>query len=263
MKKSPKRKNAARSAAAKLNQPVRETAPEKPANTESPEQSESVPQEPETRLAPVQESPAAPSAQEAEKPAEAAAAAETAAVQTAAKAKKQRSPMTPVQLFLLNAVIIVTAVWLLFGFVFGLTTAPNADMSPNIKSGDLLLTYRLDREFRPQDVVTLRKNGTTYVGRIVARGGDTVEITDDSQLVINGNIMVETNIYTPTPRYEGYADEPDTTGEFVKYPVTLGEGEYFVLADHRSGGEDSRVYGKVTEKEMLGKVITVLRRSNL
>lgn len=161
--------------------------------------------------------------------------------------------MTPVQVFLLNAVIIVTAVWLLFGFVFGLTTAPNADMSPNIKSGDLLLTYRLDREFRPQDVVTLRKNGTTYVGRVVARGGDTVEITDENQLVINGNVMVEANVYTPTPRYEG----------FVEYPLTLGEGEYFVLADHRSGGEDSRYYGKVSEKEMLGKVITVLRRSNL
>lgn len=175
------------------------------------------------------------------------------AEQKPAKAKKQRSPMTPVQLFLLNAVIIVTAVWLLFGFVFGLTSAPNADMSPNIKANDLLLYYRLDRGCRAQDVVVLKKNGTTYVGRVVACGGDTVDITDDSQLIINGNAMVENNIYTATPRYEGFAE----------YPLTLGEGEYFVLADHRSGGEDSRYYGSVSEREILGKVITVLRRSNL
>lgn len=169
------------------------------------------------------------------------------------KAKKKRSPMSPIQRFLLNALIIVTAIWLLFGYVFGLMAAPNADMSPNIKADDMLLYYHLDRDFHAQDVVILEKNQTMYVGRIVACGGDTVEITDDHQLVINGNTMVETNVYSATPRYEG----------FVEYPVTLGEGEYFILSDSRNGGEDSRYYGTVAENEIQGKVITVLRRNHL
>lgn len=169
------------------------------------------------------------------------------------KTKKKRSPMTPVQCFFLNAIIIVTAIWLLLGFVFGLTTASNGDMSPNIKADDMLLYYQLDRKFHPQDVVVLEKNDTMYVGRIVACGGDTVEITDTDCLVINGNSMVESNIYAVTPRYEG----------FVEYPLTLGKGEYFILADARNGGEDSRYYGKVSESEIRGKVITILRRNNL
>ena len=167
--------------------------------------------------------------------------------------KKQRSPMGPIQAFFLNALLIVTAAWLLCGFVFGFTTVPNGDMTPNLKSGDLLIYYQLNRNFAAQDVVVLKKNDTVYVGRIVAKGGDTVDITDNGSLVINGNTMIESNIYAQTVRYEG----------FVSYPVTLSEGSFFVLADLRSSGEDSRYYGAVAEQEILGKVITAVRRSNL
>jgi len=166
---------------------------------------------------------------------------------------KKRSPMGPIQTFFLNALLIVTALWLLFGFVLGFATVPNGDMSPNFKSGDLLMYYRLNRNFVAQDVVVLKKNNTVYVGRIVAKGGDTVDITDAGGLVINGNAMIETNIYNKTVRYEG----------FVSYPLTLKDGEYFVLVDLRSSGEDSRYYGPVSESEILGKVITAVRRHNL
>jgi len=169
------------------------------------------------------------------------------------KEKKKRSPMGPLQTFFLNALLIVTAVWLLCGFVLGFTAVPNGDMSPNLKAGDLLIYYQLNRQFVAQDVVVLEKNDTVYVGRVVAKGGDTVEITDAGSLVINGNTMIESNIYNQTVRYEG----------FVTYPLTLREGEYFVLADIRSSGEDSRYYGAVSESEILGKVITVIRRDHL
>ena len=169
------------------------------------------------------------------------------------KEKKKRSPMGQLQTFFLNALLIVTAVWLLCGLVLGFTTVPNGDMSPNLKAGDLLMYYQLSKDFVAQDVVVLKKNDTVYVGRIVAKGGDTVDITDSGNLVINGNNMIESNIYQPTVRYEG----------FINYPVSLSDGEYFVLADLRSSGEDSRYYGTVSESEILGKVITVVRRDHL
>ena len=169
------------------------------------------------------------------------------------KEKKKRSPMGPIQTFFLNALLILTAIWLLCGFILGFSTVPNGDMTPNFKAGDLLMYYQLNRDFVAQDVVVLKKNDTTYVGRVVAKGGDTVNITDKGGLVINGNTMIETNIYNNTVRYEG----------FVNYPVTLKDGEYFVLNDIRSSGEDSRYYGPVSENEILGKVITAVRRNNL
>ena len=166
--------------------------------------------------------------------------------------KKKKSPLDPIQLFLLNCLIIVAVIWLMFGFVLGLMQAPNSDMSPNIKTKDLILYYRLSREFHAQDVVVVAKNKTNYIGRIVAVPGDTVDITDAEKLVINGNSMIESNVYTDTPRYEG----------FLEYPVKLGNDEYFILCDRRTGGEDSRYYGSVTKSEIKGKVITAVRRNN-
>lgn len=162
------------------------------------------------------------------------------------------SPMQPVHTFLLHAIILVAVLWGLFGFIFGFATVSGSDMSPNMKSGDILLYYCLDRTIKAQDIVVLDKNDTEYVGRVVAVGGDTVDITDGGSLVVNDNALVEPNIYTSTPRYEG----------FVQYPLTLDEGEYFILADNRNGGEDSRYYGVVIEKEIRGTVITMIRRNN-
>ena len=167
--------------------------------------------------------------------------------------KKDSSPMNPVQIFLLNFLIVITVLWILFGYVVGVMNAPNSDMSPNIKASDLLFYYKLDKSYRAQDVVVLVKNDTTYVGRIVAVGGDSVDITDSERLKVNDNMVSEPHIYGDTPRFEG----------FVQYPVQLGNDEYFILCDSRGGSEDSRYYGTVSADDIRGKVVSVLRRNNL
>ena len=169
------------------------------------------------------------------------------------KQKKQSSPMTPIQIFLLNLLIVILVMWLLWGFVIGAVSAPNDDMSPNIKSRDLLLYYRLDESYLSQDTVVFVKNNTTYVGRVVAVAGDSVEISDDDQLIINHHIVSEPEIHAATPRYEG----------FVQYPVLLGDNEYFILADARGGAEDSRYFGTVERNEIYGKVVTLFRRHSI
>ena len=146
---------------------------------------------------------------------------------------------------LFQALIIVLVVWIAFGFVFGIMLAPNKDMYPNINAGDMLLYYRLERDILSQDVIVFKKNKTTYIGRVIAREGDTVEITN--------SIVAESNVFFSTSKYEG----------FQEYPVTLKKDEFFVLADMREHGEDSRYFGPVKRSEVKGKVITLLRRINL
>ena len=92
-----------------------------------------------------------------------------------------------------------------------------------------------------------------FVCRVIAVQGDTVEITDEGQVLVNGNALIETNIFYPTTVYLG----------FTEYPLTLGPGECFVLADQRDGGADSRFFGPVKESEILGTVFTIMRRNNL
>lgn len=155
--------------------------------------------------------------------------------------------------FFMRLAFLVVLLWILFGMVFGLAVMRDDDMSPRISAGDLMLFYRLEDTLRAEDVIIFEKEGRQYTGRIVAVGGDTVEVTEDARLMINGSYVAESNIYYSTPRYESE----------VAYPVTLGEGQVFVLCDYREGARDSRYFGPVEKTEIRGKVITVIRRSEL
>ena len=155
--------------------------------------------------------------------------------------------------FFMRLAFLVVLLWILFGMVFGLAVMRDDDMSPRISAGDLMLFYRLEDTLRAEDVIIFEKEGRQYTGRIVAVGGDTVEVTEDARLMINGSYVAESNIYYSTPRYESE----------VAYPVTLGEGQVFVLCDYHEGARDSRYFGPVEKTEIQGKVITVIRRSEL
>ena len=157
------------------------------------------------------------------------------------------------QVFTLNLIIIITIIWLLLFKAFGFIHMPNNDMNPRIDGGDLLMYYRLNKAPSENEIIVLDKNSTLYIGRVIAKPGDEVNITDDDTLSVNGNVLNEPNISGGTPKYEG----------FVSYPLTLGEDEYFILVDNRDGGEDSRYYGPVKKSEIKGIVITLIRRNNL
>lgn len=158
-----------------------------------------------------------------------------------------------VKSFFLRLMLLGVMLWAILMVIFGITPMKNADMSPRISAGDLLLFYRLEEKLHIGDVVILQKNSVQYAGRIVAQGGDTVEITDSAELKVNDSIVAENDIYFSTPRYDSD----------VSYPLKLGEGQYFILCDYREGARDSRYYGAVDTEEISGKVITVIRRSGI
>lgn len=164
------------------------------------------------------------------------------------------------QYFLIRLVVFLAVVWILFFQIVGLTHMNSGDMYPRLDAGDLLLFYRLDKNVKDQDVIVINKvtpesegKKELFICRVVAVGGDTVEITEDQRLLVNGNAVVESNIFFRTPPYEGY----------TQYPIVLSAGQCFVLADSRVGGNDSRWFGPVNKREILGTVITVVRRNNL
>ena len=164
------------------------------------------------------------------------------------------------QFFVIRLVVFLAVVWILFFQIIGVTHMNSGDMYPRMDAGDLLLFYRLDKNVKAQDVIVINKvtpdsggKKELFICRVVAVGGDTVEITEDQNLIVNGNAVVESNIFYRTPPYEGY----------TQYPIVLRTGQCFVLADSRVGGNDSRWFGPVNKKEILGTVITVIRRNNL
>ena len=155
--------------------------------------------------------------------------------------------------FLVRLFWLITVIGILFGVVFGLTPMANADMQPAVCAGDLMLYYRLDKNLKSDDVVVFQKEGIQYTGRIVAVPGDVVEITDESDLMVNKSTVMEDNIFYTTPAYDSE----------VEYPLALKEDQYFILCDNREGAKDSRSFGVVDTGEIKGKVITIVRRSGI
>lgn len=134
-------------------------------------------------------------------------------------------------------------------FVFGLERVKDNTMAPAIKVGDILLYYRLDRDYAISECCVINFDGERQIRRVVAKAGDTVDI-DSEGLIINGAHQED---YRRLSLYEGgYA-----------FPVTLGSGEIFVLGDSTEGTADSRIYGPVEAAETEGTVVTVLRRRNI
>jgi len=148
--------------------------------------------------------------------------------------------------------VIATAFLLLFSFVYGLHYYVDPSMVPMVKDGDLVLFYRLDKSYAIGDLLLLNFQGERQLRRVVAKAGDTVDITEDG-LIINGAVQQEPEIYQQTQRYE----------EGVSFPLTVGEGQVFVLGDAREYAADSRIYGPVNTKDTQGTVISILRRRSL
>ena len=166
--------------------------------------------------------------------------------------QKQPGVLKDLLMLLLKIVVIVAAFMLVFTFIFSITRCNDPYMTPAVKDGDLVISYRSTKNgYRPQDVIMLEYNGLKQVRRVVATAGDVVDINNYG-LVINGALQQETAIYRTTERYE----------EGVSFPLMVPEGHVFVLADYRTNATDSRIYGCVKIEDTLGKVMTVIRRQN-
>jgi signal peptidase I len=173
--------------------------------------------------------------------------------------KPDKKPMTKEQAagelktFFLRLAILAGLIFVIFGVVFGAAVMPDQSMKPGIGAGDLLFLYRMENHYKSGDVIVYRTDEGKRAGRIVAKVGDTVAITEDQELEVNGSVVIENDIYFQTPMYDSD----------VTYPVTLAENEFFVLGDHREDAEDSRWSGPVAGDAIIGKVITVIRRNNI
>jgi signal peptidase I len=155
-------------------------------------------------------------------------------------------------MFLIKLGVTIVALWIIFGMVFGFARQDGENMNPKILDGDLMFFYRLEKDYYIGDVVAYKRDGDIQSARVVAKGGDVVELGEDGQLIVNGNVQSE-DIYYPT--YE----VPDS----ITYPYTVDQGSYFVLCDYRTMGDDSREFGALALKDIKGKVITVIRRRGI
>lgn len=123
-------------------------------------------------------------------------------------------------------------------------------MSPTIKDGDMIRVARFDRgaksELKRGDLILFLYPSDTsmsFVKRLLGMPGDSVEIRA-GKVFVNGEELAE-------PYVDPSLNEVDDS----RPPVRVGEHSYYVLGDNRDNSADSRAWGPVPEKYVLGKVL--------
>lgn len=181
------------------------------------------------------------------------------------------------------------------GVSFASEYIPSASMTPTLKPGDHIITMRswlaypysalpergdivvfrlsyaqMESGYEPADEQTNQmESGIIYAGsgeppaqqtakyeilikRVVALPGDTVWVTHN-EVFVNGRALDED--------YGTVNDDPMNVGLYtyaVEAPYLVPEDTLFLLGDNRKNSEDSRFYGPVRRKDVLGKFVTVL-----
>ncbi len=174
---------------------------------------------------------------------------------------------------------------------------PTGSMKPTVLEGDLVLVNKLAYDLKvpftlqrlaqwdnPQrgDIVVFfsPKDGTRLVKRIVGCPGDTLEMRDDV-LLLNGkqldydirsphqfNGEIYEDAHAVIARERGPAGShwvmalPSRMAARSFEPIHVPPGKYFLMGDSRDNSFDSRFFGLVDRRQIIGKADRVLLSFN-
>jgi signal peptidase I len=145
---------------------------------------------------------------------------------------------------LLSAAVYAT---LIVTFAFQVARVDGLSMAPTLDDQDRLIVNKLVYQFgdpRPGDIVMLYypvDPDKMFVKRVIAQEGDTVRIVEGRVYV---NELPLADEYVPS-EFRSHDDMG---------PTVIQPGYYFVMGDHRNNSSDSRHWGPVPKKYIVGKV---------
>jgi len=134
-------------------------------------------------------------------------------------------------------------------FLFQPFVVNGASMEPNFKAGEYLLVDEISYKFRTPhrgEVVVFKypkDPSYYYIKRVIGLPGETIEIQNNQVKIYNyenpeGMVLKE-------PYIQG------ETKDNLK--MVLGKDEYFLMGDNREFSSDSRTFGPVEKKYIIGK----------
>jgi len=189
------------------------------------------------------------------------------------------------------AVLVVAALALLPSYLWAYLLTASSE-TPTLNIGDRILVNKASYTLRfPYSSVTLYRVRSPERGdmvllrlpdrrsvapkRVIGLPGETIELREN-QVLVNGRALP----LQPLNRADFRWVDPinhigsvvaDEDGHWISFtpgvgryrtcpPVSLNPGQYYVIGDNRDVSADSRIWGPVSEANILGKVVTALHK---
>jgi signal peptidase I len=181
---------------------------------------------------------------------------------------------------------VLLVVFVLRSFLVEPFQIPSSSMVPTLQVGDYILvnkfTYGIRLPVIRNKVFDLNQpkrgdvmvffpphlNDTYYIKRVVGLPGDRVSYTN-KQITVNGEQVESEHVATLPEGRERYQLGFETLGESRhlmqtndrrradSFSVVVKPGHYFMMGDNRDNSSDSRVWGQVPEKDIVGKAFAI------
>ena len=164
--------------------------------------------------------------------------------------KKKRRFKKRLKELIIKTVVLIVGIVLLTTVFFSIHVMHGNDMYPSIRDGDLIICYRLVNTYMADHVFEYKQDGITHFGRIVGVAGDKIEFDGKGYYKINGSIPSEDQFYS--------TEAISSSG--ITFPYIVPADSVFILSDYRIQSEDSRVFGAIPIKDLVGEVVLVFRR---
>ena len=144
-----------------------------------------------------------------------------------------------------NLILIAAAVIILSHLALPVFRIYGGNMEPTLRDGDYIAAIK-HPALKRNDVVAFYYNNKVLVKRVIALGGDTLDMAGDGTVSVNGEIQDEP-----------FLNEKDAGRSDIEMPYYVPLKHVFVMGDNRADSMDSRIamIGPAGKEQIIGKAV--------
>ncbi len=137
--------------------------------------------------------------------------------------------------------IMIAVVILIRTYLFAPIRVNGDSMKPTLIDQEIMILNKISAINR-FDIVVIKEDTSYLIKRVIGLPNDKITY-QNNKLIINGKVVEDSHL-----------------GKHIieDFSISLEKNEYFVLGDNRSNSYDSRIFGPVLKKDILGTTSLVL-----